>query len=192
MQSYRVVAVTAFLACVPVSLPAQGFSFGASGMYAALNGADFNGVNAGLGGDLQFRYHAARGFSIGAGVQYTSHGVDGFSENYGVRAFFADARYAFERPSSPSVTPYLGARVGLAHLGISSGGTDLTANGTALGPAGGMLIRLTPTTQLDVGIVWFAVHFGNYSLNGSEQANTDTNGSALALRAGVTIGFGRK
>lgn len=192
MRSYRLAALTGFLACGPVLLPAQSFSFSAGGLYAALNGADFDGIDAGLGGDLQFRYHAARGFSIGGGVQYTSHGIDGISENFGVRGFFADARYAFERPSSPSITPYLGARVVLTHYSASSGGTDATADGTAFGPAGGMLIRLTPATQLDLGIVWFSVHFGDAEVNGTPQSGTDSNGSALALRAGVVIGFGKK
>lgn len=191
MRSYRVAAVTASLACYPVFLSAQSFSLGAGGLYAALNGSDFDGINAGWGGDVQFRYHAARGLSIGGGVQYTSHGVDGFNENYGVRAFFADARYAFERPSSPSVTPYLGARVALAHYGVSSGGNELTADGAAFGPVGGLLIDLTPTTQVDFGIAWFSVNFGDAQLNGTTQSGTDSHGSALALRAGVVFGFGK-
>jgi hypothetical protein len=192
MRSYRLAALAVLLACGPTSLPAQSASFSAGGLYAALNGSDFDGINPGLGGELQFRYHTARGFSIGGGVQYTSHGLEGFSENFGVRAFFADARYAFAPPSSPSVKPYLGFRAALAHYGISSGGTDITAYGTAFGPLGGLLIQLGSTTQLDVGLAWFSVNFGNFSVNGAEQADTKASGSALAVRAGVVVGFGKK
>lgn len=192
MRLYRVAAVTVLLGCGPVLLPAQSFSFSGAGLYATLSGADFDGVNAGLGGDVQLRYHAARGISIGGGVQYTSHSVDGINENFGVTGFFADARYAFQGGSSLSVTPYLGARVVLTHYSISSSGSDLKASGTAFGPAGGMLIRLTPATQLDVGLVWYSVHFGDAELNGTTQSGTDSNGSSLALRAGVVIGFGKR
>jgi len=192
MRSYRLAALTVCLACGPVSLPAQSFSFSAGGLYAALNGSDFDGINPGLGGDLQFRYHAAGGFSMGGGVQYTSHSIEGLGESFGVRAFFADARYTFQPPSSPSAMPYLGVRVALAHYGVSSGGTDLTANGTAFGPVGGLFIRLGSATQLDVGMAWFSVRFGNFSVNGSEQADTKSSGSALAVRAAVVVGFGKK
>lgn len=192
MRSYRLAAVIVLLVCCPVLLPAQNFSLAGGGLYATLNGDDFQGINAGLGGDLQFRYHAAGGVSIGGGVQYTSHGIEGLDPNFGVRAFFADFRYAFERAASPSVTPYLGARVGLAHYGVSSGGSTLSANGTAFGPVGGLLLRLAPTTQLDVGMAWFSVHFGNFSVDGTEQPDTKASGSALAVRAGVVVGFGTK
>lgn len=192
MRSYRLAVVTAFLACGPVLLHAQSFSFSGAGLYATLSGSDFDGIDAGLGGELQFRYHAATGFSIGGGLQYTSHGVDGISENFGVRGFFADVRYAFQNQSSSSITPYLGARAVLTHYSISSSGTDVTASGTAFGPTGGILIRLAPTTQLDVGIAWFSVHFGDAEVNGTAQPDTDSSGSSLALRAGVVIGFGKK
>jgi hypothetical protein len=192
MRSYRVAVALVFLVCGPVLLPAQGFSFSGAGLYAALNGSDFEGINAGLGGDLQFRYQATRGVSIGGGFQYTSHGIEGFSENFGVRAFFVDGRYAFEQAAASSVTPYLGVRVALAHYGVSSGGNELAANGTAFGPIGGLLVRLTPTAQLDIGMAWFAVHFGNAEINGSQQPDSKSSGSALALRAGVVFGFGKK
>jgi hypothetical protein len=192
MRSYRVAAAALFLACGPALLPAQGFSFSGGGVYAALNGSDFDGINAGLGVDAQVRYHTRGGVSVGAGVQYTSHGIDGLDPNFGVRAFFADLRYSFEKASSPSITPYVAARAALAHYGISSGGNSATANGSAFGPAGGMLIQLGRTAKLDVGIVWYSVHFGNFSANGVEQADTKSSGSALALRAGVVFGFGKK
>ena len=192
MRSYRVAAAALLFACGPVVLPAQSFSFGGGGVYASLSGSDFDGIGSGLGVDVLFRYHARGGISIGGGVQYTSHDIDGVDPNFGVRAFFADVRYAFETANSSSITPYIGARAALAHYGVSQGGTSVSGNGTAFGPAGGMLIRLAPTTQLDAGIVWYSIHFGNASVNGAEQAGTKSSGSALTLRAGVVFGFGKK
>ncbi len=125
MRSYRVAATALLFACGPVLLSAQSFSFSAGGIYAALNGSDFDGINAGVGGDLLLRYHAASGLSIGGGVQYTSHGIDGIDPNFGVTGFFADARYAFERKLSASITPYVGARVVLASYNVSQSGTSV-------------------------------------------------------------------
>ncbi|HYU29041.1 MAG TPA: outer membrane beta-barrel protein [Gemmatimonadales bacterium] len=192
MRSYRVAAAALLFACGPVLLHAQNFSLSGGGVYASLNGSDFDGFGSGLGVDAQFRYHARGGVSIGGGVQYTSHDITGVDPNLGVRAFFADVRYAFERASSPSITPYIGARVALAHYGVSQGGNSVTANGTAFGPAGGILVKLAPTTQLDAGIVWYSVHFGDAKVNGATQSGTKSRGSSLALRAGVVFGFGKK
>src|SRR5256885_15453543 len=125
MRPYRLTLVTLCLALAPVVLPSQGFSFAATGMYASLSGSDFNGINSGLGVDAQLRYHAAKGFSIGAGLQYTSHGISGFSEHFGVRGIFADGRYTFASKSSPNLEPYLGLRIALAHYSVASGGSTL-------------------------------------------------------------------
>lgn len=192
MRSYRPAVVTLLLVSAPLVLRAQSLSFSGSGLYATLNGTDFSGINGGLGVDAQLRYHPRGGFSVGAGFQYSSHGLEGFSESFGVRAFFAEGRYAFVSASSPSLTPYLGVRFGLAHYGISSGGSTLSANGTAIGPTGGLLVRLSPTAQFDVGLGWFAVSFGDADLDGTTQADTESSGSAMALRAGVVLGFGKK
>ena len=72
MRSYRLAAAALLFACGPVLLPAQSFSLGGGGVYASLNGSDFDGFGSGLGVDAQFRYHARGGVSIGGGVQYTS------------------------------------------------------------------------------------------------------------------------
>ncbi len=192
MRSYRVAAAALLFACGPVLLSAQSFSFSAGGIYAALNGSDFDGINAGVGGDLLLRYHAASGFSIGGGVQYTSHGIDGIDPNFGVTGFFADARYAFERKLSASITPYVGARVVLASYNVSQSGTSVKASGTAFGPGAGMLVRLSPAAQLDLGVLWLSVHFGDAKVNGATQSGTKSSGSSLALRAGVVFGFGKK
>ena len=191
MRCHRVAALTALLVCGPVVLAAQRFSLSGGGLYAALSGSDFDGIDDGFGFDVQLRYHAAGAISVGAGLQYTSHGVSGFSENFGVSGIFVEGRYAFQK-ANPSVIPYLGARFALAHSRIASGPNELTADGSVLGPSGGLLIRLASTTQLDFGLVWATVHFGDAKLNGNTQANSELNGSALALRAGLVFTFGKK
>ena len=189
MRSLRSLLLTSLLLCSAVALPAQGFSFSASGVYAALNGDDYAGINAGLGADLQVRYHTRGGFSAASGYQYTSHGVEGASENFGVSGFFADARYTFTPPSTPKVRPYIGGRFAITHWGFSSGSLDASANGTAFGPVGGMLIRMGSSTQLDLGLAYMVLHFGDAKLGGTPQPGSDTSGSAVALRFGVVYGW---
>ena len=193
MRSLRFILALGALCCIPALISAQSFSFGASGVYAALNGDDFAGINSGIGFDAQMRYHPKGKVSFGGGFQYTSHGIEGFSEHFSVTGFFIDPRYTFSLPASPKVSPYVGMRVAYAHWKVSSGGSSLTANGTAFGPGGGLLVKLSPNASLDVGLLWLvSVHFGNADLDGSEQPDTKSSGSAMGLRAGFQFGFGQK
>jgi hypothetical protein len=173
----------------PAVLRAQQFSFAGSAVYASLNGDDYAGINAGVGLDLQLRYHAGRGFSVAGGFQYTSHGLEGIDESFGVRGYFADARYTFAPQSSPSVKPYIGGRFAVTHWSIAAAGTNATADGTALGPVGGLLIGLGPSTRLDVGLAFLAVRFGDTEFDGVAQPDSDTSGSTLALRLGVAFNW---
>lgn len=190
MQRLRFVA--AILSICPLVLEAQSFSFSGGGLYATLSGSDFQGTNAGMGPEVQFRYHAASGFSIGGGVQYTSHDVDGISENYGITGFFVEPRYAFQAQSS-SIQPYLGARLAFLNQKLEvTGFGKFTGSGTALGASGGLLVRLSSAAQLDIGVTWATVSFGDAELDGTTIPDSDASGSALALRAGVVFQFGKK
>ena len=189
MRSLRSILAVPLLLCSSVALSAQGFSISASGVYAALNGDDYTGINSGLGVDLQVRYHTLGGFSVASGYQYTSHGVEGASENFGVSGFFADARYTFTPQSTPKVRPYIGGRLAITHWGISSGGADASANGTAFGPVGGLFIRMGSSTQLDLGLAYMVLHFGDAKFGGTTQPGTNTSGSAMALRVGFVYGW---
>lgn len=179
------------LVCGSVALPAQKVSVGGSLAYATLNGDDYAGVNAGLGFDAQARYHISKAFSIGGGFQYTSHGIENQSADFHVTGFFADARYAFSPVSTPRVSPYLGARVAATHWSVSASGAEGSASGTALGPVGGLLIRIGTALQLDLGLAYLSLHFGDGKLNGTTQPNSSTSGSALAMRAGLLMGLGK-
>ncbi len=168
---------------------ARGFSLEGAGLYADVSGDDFSGTNAGVGFDAQARFSWGA-FSLGAGVQYSSHGLDGLSENLGVRGFFAEPRYAFPTAAG-NLTPYLVGRLALLHERIEVGSSKAEANGTAFGGGGGLAIRLASTVDLSVSVLYAAVSFGDVELNGTEQPNTDTSGSTLALRAGIAVKFGR-
>jgi hypothetical protein len=191
MRFARLLVLVLILVGRSAALPAQGFSIGGSLAYATLDGSDYDGIDAGLGFDAQVRYQLAKAVSIGGGFQYTSHGVGGQTEDFHVRGFFADARYAFSPASTPKVMPYLGARFAATHWTVSFAGSEGSANGTAIGPVGGLLIRMGSATQLDVGVAYLALHFGDGKLDGVTQPNSSTSGSTLAMRFGFLVGFGK-
>lgn len=186
MKSTRLILLAAALAFPQSPVRAQQLSFGASGAYTSLNGDDYAGLNAGFGFDAQVRYHPSRSFSVGGGFQYTSHEVEGANESFRASGGFVDARYSFVLPSAPKVRPYLGGRFAIAHWSVPN--LDASANGFAFGPVGGLLIQAGSMTRLDVGLAFLALNFGDAQVGGTEQPDTNTSGSALALRLGFVFG----
>ncbi len=158
MRSPGVVIVAAL--CVAGVRPAGAqVSFNVAGLYVSLSGSDFQGTNAGIGADGQVRFRLAPSpITLGIGAQYTTHSVDGISENFNVWGVFVEPRYAF--PSGASqVKPYLAARGGYLHQGISSGGNSLSADGFDIGAGGGILVGLGGV-DLDIGFLFALVNFG--------------------------------
>ena len=192
MRFARFVLPVVMLVCQSAALAGQRVSLGGSLAYATLDGSDYVGINAGLGFDAQVRYHFSRNLSIGGGGQYTSHGVEGQADDFHVRGFFADARYAFTPASTPKVMPYLGIRFAATHWNISFAGSEGSASGTAFGPVGGLLVRIGTSTQLDIGLAFLSLHFGDGKLDGVTQPNTGTSGSTLAVRFGFLVGLGKQ
>lgn len=192
MRFARVILPVVILVCRSAALSAQSVSVGGSLAYATLDGDDYTGINAGLGFDAHVRYQFSRSLSIGGGFQYTSHGVEGQTDDFHVRGFFADARYAFVSAATPKVMPYLGARFAATHWNISFAGSEGSASGTAFGPVGGLLVRMGTSTQLDIGLAFLSLHFGDGKLDGVTQPNSNTSGSTLAMRFGFLVGLGKQ
>lgn len=180
-------ALAAGAATAQVPGPVGGVALEFAGLYATLSGSDFQGINAGFGGDAQVRFGGR--LSLGLGAQYTSHGNDVVPDNSKVIGIFAEPRITFHVPASP-ITPYVGARVGWMNSSISSGGTDIKSSGYEAGATGGVMFRAGPMVQIVLAAVFASVHFGDQKVNGASQANSDTSGSSLAIRAGVRIGLG--
>jgi len=133
MRSYRVAAARTVARLWPgVYSPHRASRSRLVGIYAALNGSDFDGFGSGLGVDAQFRYHARGGVSIGGACSTPVMILPVSTRTLGVRAFFAEVRYAFERASSPSITPYISARRRWRTTVLSQGGNSVTANGVGV------------------------------------------------------------
>jgi len=183
-------AILAVASLMPVTVAAQGLGIEVAGMYATLSGDDFTGIDAGVGFDAQLRINLAPRVSLGGGVQRTSHGNDVVPDNYGVMAFFVEPRMTFSMPASP-MTPFIGARVGRLSSSIESGGNEQEASGWMYGATGGLMFRAGPMVNLVVAVMYAAASFGDIEINGTTQPNSDTSGSSLVLRGGVSIKLGR-
>jgi len=90
---------------------------------------------------------------------------------------FIEPRYVFST-SSPSLAPYLSARLSLLRM---SGIMEEDSNGGNVNFGGGILARLTSRLNLDFGATYGYTRFSG-GISGS--------GSDLVLRAGLAIGLG--
>jgi len=187
MRFIRPALVVAFIVFVMARPGAAQVSFNVAGLYATLSGDDFQGTNAGIGADGQIRFPLGQaGLSLGAGVQLTSHSVDGIDPNWSVIGVFGEPRYVFNTGGSSQLSPYIAGRAGWLHESISDGTDKLSASGFYFGGGGGLLIGLGGV-NLDIGVLFASVKFGELDLNGSS-TGFKPSGTSLALRAGLAFG----
>jgi hypothetical protein len=212
------------LACAAPALAAQSrqrLSLQVSGLYAKPFGGDYETfkVGNGIGTEAQLRYTPGV-FSIGAGFQYTSHNAPSYLlvlddesrvdvTGVGVKLFGAFVEPRMVIPTgSDRVAPYLSARMSLLHYSnaanwafqgqpyagkMSSNTSGLTANG-----GGGLLVRMTPRVNMDLGATYGFSSFGKYRIKVSEQSGVSSqqntskggSGSNLVVRVGLAVGIG--
>ena len=184
----------------PVSAQsAHRWSLQASGLYVGVLGSAYEGLSNGKGFEAQVRYNPSA-FSLGIGYQSSVHdlNVQGF-ETVNLGGAFIEPRYVLDIGSN-RVAPYIAAR--LAYLQqkadiVELGETyTLTADGTQINGGGGLLMRLTPRINLDLGLTFGAINFEDVVVtNTSGQSVTATgssgSGQNLVLRLGVSIGLGK-
>jgi opacity protein-like surface antigen len=158
--------------------------------YASTDGADYDFVRGGYGFDVQLRV-AGGSLSLGVGYARTSHDLPDIKEDIHVGTFFAEPRVAFALPTT-RVTPYVAARVGRATQKLEVGTDDAKWNGWSYGAGGGLLIRVAPTVDVDLGTLLTRLSFGDVKFNGTTQPDSKIQATTLALRAGLSIGFGTR
>ena len=217
-------AVALAITCAAPVLSAQSrqrFSLQASGLYAKPFGGDYETfkVGNGMGAEAQLRYTPGA-FSIGAGFQLTSHTAPSYAlllddgsradvTGVGVKLFgaFIEPRVVF-LVGSDRIAPYISGRLSLLRYSntanwairsqsysgtMSSNTSGLTANG-----GGGMLVRLTPRTNLDLGATYGFSSFGKFKNKVSDRSgesaeqrsNKGGSGSNVIVRVGLAVGIG--
>jgi hypothetical protein len=178
---------------------AQRYSVQASGLFVGTFGEAYDGLSAGPGIEAQFRVTPSA-WSFGFGVQGSSHSFDDAalgSESITLAGVFFEPRRVIDVGSS-QFAPYLAARVAFLQqsLDVDVNGTDVsaTASGAQFNAGGGVLVRLTPRVNLDLGATYGLINFGDVEVDiagvGSTKVEGSSgNGSNLVLRAGLAIGL---
>ncbi len=184
---------------------AQRISVQASGLYVGTYGDAYEGLKAGIGAEAQLRYTPSA-WSFGVGGQLSNHDLAeaGF-EGYAVKlvgAFFEPRRVI--DVGSATVAPYLSARFAYLRQSIDMDLTDGTssvavtakASGGQVNVGGGLLFRMSPRINLDLGATFGMIRFGDVLVNASGYGQTTVEGSSgtgqnVVLRAGLAIGLGK-
>lgn len=206
--------LTAALCCGALTAPfagalsaqsAQRFSVQASGLYVGAYGDAYEGLKPGVGAEAQLRYTPSV-WSFGVGGQMSSHDLNepGF-EGYKVKltgAFFEPRRVI--DVGSAQVAPYISAR--FAYLrqsidldltdGVSTVDLKAEASGGQVNVGGGLLFRMSPRINLDLGATFGMIRFGDVEVNVPGYGQTTVGGSSgtgqnLVVRAGLAIGLGK-
>lgn len=189
----RSVAV-AVLALAPAGAAAQ-VSIGVGAQLLSLGGDDFRSADAGFGGEAGVLFPVGKSLQMGGSVQYSSHDDAFLDNNIAVLGLFYAGRFVF-RQARGNVTPYIVGRGGWVRasskVDVDFDGTDddVSQTGFGFGGGGGVMITLSPTVALDLGAVFHAVSLGDGKADGTTVPNTDANGTALQIRAGVSVKLG--
>ncbi|MCC7055313.1 MAG: hypothetical protein IT355_18720 [Gemmatimonadaceae bacterium] len=211
----------AVLAAQPAAAQsAQRWSIQASGIAVGAFGSAYEGLATGYGGELQARLTPSL-WSYGAGIQYSSHGLktlDG--QSIALQGVFFEPRRVFDTGSG-KYAPYLSGRIAwlqqsadidvafaggrrtaqapslsVAAQTASATGTEITASGFQGNIGGGILTRLSPRVNLDLGVTLGVIRFGDAKLtvNGTDVGTfggTSGTGQNVVVRAGLAIGLGK-
>lgn len=195
---------------------AQRWSLQASGLYVGVFGDAYDGLQSGAGGEFQVRVTPSL-WSYGAGVQYSSHGLSGTSGySVSLSGVFFEPRRVFDIGSAKTA-PYMSARLAYLQLSADLGsvgvtrtargasdvslsvnqraGSTLSASGYQGNIGGGVLVKLSPRVNLDLGATLGLIRFGETQLK-QDGRIVDTSGASsgtgqnLVVRAGLAIGLG--
>jgi hypothetical protein len=171
---------------------AQAISFQVSGLYNGVFGNVFEGLQDGVGGEAQIRYTPGA-LSVGAGFQFTNHGLEMRTENARLYGGFLEPRYRIHTGSNV-IAPYLSARFSLLKVGFSGGDLSMSSTFIQLNGGGGVLYRLGPRLNLDLGATYGYNRLGSGTLrserNGTETPFSSSSGSNVVVRLGFAVGIG--
>lgn len=177
---------------------AQAISLQLSGLYNVVFGDVFDNLKNGLGGEGQIRYTPGA-LSIGLGFQYTAHDrppIDpGDPQSLDARLYgaFIEPRYTIYTGSNVAA-PYLSARFSLLKVGFSDPDFTLSSRFIQINGGGGLLYRLGPRLNLDLGATFGYNRLGEGVLR-SKMSGTATDvdsssGANLVVRLGFALGLG--
>ncbi|MBC7894724.1 MAG: outer membrane beta-barrel protein [Cytophagaceae bacterium] len=194
-----------FLLAAPAAAHAQSaqrWSLQVSGISVGAQGEAYEGLSNGIGMEAQVRLTPSV-WSFGAGLQYSAHKLD-FGGQLGeetvtLTGLFVEPRRIFDVGSS-TFAPYASARLSFLQqaIDVSANGTSVeaTASGTQVNAGGGVLFRMSPRVNLDLGATYGLINFGDVEVTVPGIGATTVDGSSgsgsnLVVRIGVAIGLGK-
>jgi hypothetical protein len=177
---------------------AQRWSLQVSGISVGVQGEAYEGLSQGLGLEAQVRLTPSV-WSFGAGVQYSAHDADfeGTTETVSLAGAFIEPRRILDVGSS-TFAPYVSARLAFLQQSIDMtiDGYDVsaTASGAQVNGGGGVLFRLSPRVNLDLGATYGLINFGDVEVEipgfgRSTVEGTSGNGRNLVIRVGLAVGL---
>ncbi len=196
ISSIAGLGLTAFAVSSATAQTAQRFAVQATGLDMNLFGDAFTNVGQGLGGEAQLRYTPSA-LSIGAGFQYTDHDTPetpGISSTFRLYGGFLEPRYVID-VGSQTLAPYVSARFSILSQKLkevigTSEEVESSATGLTLNGGGGVLFRLGPRLNLDIGSTFGYTSFGDYESEGTTLPSTSASGSNIVVRVGLALGLG--
>jgi hypothetical protein len=168
----------------------QDYSIQGSAIFVIAGGNAFAGTEAGPGVELQLRRNISQ-LTLGVGFQYSRHDFLDFPDPLNLVGFFLEPRWALPGSSS-TWAPYVSGRLAVFRQALSTEGVGASATGGLVNGGGGILVRLTRNTNLDLGATFGVLRFGQLTWNlvGGSQQYPASTGTNLVLRAGLAIGLG--
>ncbi len=182
------------------TLPAQSaqrWSIQVSPIFVAAFGSAYEGLDNGLGFEAQARLTPSA-WSFGFGIQGSSHGLSDLEENVTLAGIFFEPRRVFDMGTNQA--PYVSGRFAILAQSATIedptfGSFDLSATGAQFNVGGGVLFRLSPRVNLDLGATLGIIHFGDVEVQSGGQTQTfegtSGNGQNLVLRVGLAFGLGK-
>jgi len=203
------IALLSVAAGQAASQTAQPVSVQLSALYEGLAGDAFEDVRPGAGFEAQLRY--TRGaWSLGVGYQTTRHryrycalvASDGSCfPNADIRGrisgsgIFLEPRYVFDA-GSDLFAPYASGRFSIVKQNnVGDPLFDFSVTGSSANGGGGVLFRMTPRINFDVGATIGYTRFSSYRAVDRQTGTVFTgspggaSGSNFVLRVGVAIGI---
>lgn len=127
----------------------QGLRFQAGPVLSVPGGSELNGLNSGIGGELQVGSDWPSGFGIGGGAGLTTHDLEGADESLTHWNLFVEPRLTFNA-DRPGARPYVAGRVSYSILDAGSGAGLLTEKGWGFGGGVGILVPVAGSVMLDL------------------------------------------
>ena len=199
VQLSALAALVLSVAPVAGAQSAQRWSLQVSGISVGVQGEAYDGLSNGVGIEGQVRLTPSV-WSFGAGFQYSTHKLqDASDETVNLAGIFIEPRRILDVGSS-TFAPYVSGRLSFLQqsIEVDVSGTKIsaTASGAQINGGGGVLFRLSPKVNLDVGATYGLINFGEVQVTipgvGTSPVNgTSGSGTNLVVRVGLAIGLGK-